>query len=124
MLRESGAIFAKGLPFRAAQSGARKGNLKRRVTKLRISSERITNGRAVFRNPIAPELEEIVDPVNVDLRAHKKPAFHIKSNACPEVQLEMVRAFQVRIGAGATCELIAIGLRIIEFHVHAAEAGL
>ena len=65
----------------ARRTSLRPPNPERRATVLAPSAgspECITNRRAVFRHPIAPELKEIIHPMHVHLRANEYSAFHIK----------------------------------------------
>jgi hypothetical protein len=59
------------------------------------SAEGVSNGHAVLRNPIASELEKIVDVANIELRPNEDPALHVEAHARCEMQLEVIGAFKI-----------------------------
>ena len=61
-------------------------------TAARLFAEAIADRNAVLRDKITAELEQIIDPVHVDLRPDEDLRSHIKSHRGKPVQLEMMRA--------------------------------
>src|SRR5579862_9921495 len=88
-----------------------------------VETSGIADGDRILRHPIAAELEEIVNPVNIHGGADKNAALHIEANAGSQVKLKVVGAFKKRIGARATGKDVAEPLIVIELQVGSADAG-
>lgn len=85
-------------------------------------AEPVSDSNTVFGNPATTELEEIVHPVDVNLR----PDEHVIG--CVDVQpetgahLKVIGTFNVAIGTRAARKLIAIAGRIVELNISRAQA--
>ncbi len=91
---------------------------------LLVSAEAPADGRAVFRHPVAAELKEVVDPVSVDLGTNEDVLRDIDPNTGFKMNLEVIRAFNVLIGARAAGEIVTIRAGVVELHIYAAESSL
>ena len=74
---------------------------------LAASSKCIANGCAIFGNPIASELEEIIHPMHIHLGTNKETASHIQANASGKMRLEVVRALHVIVSSRTPSKSVA-----------------
>lgn len=87
-----------------------------------MSDETPAGRNRIFRSPVAPELEEVVYPVDVGLRPEKYVRCHVEAHTRREMYLEVVRALEILVCRTAARILIAIGSGIVELQIRTAEA--
>src|ERR1700743_3376502 len=89
-----------------------------------LPAEAVTDADGVLRNPVIPELEEVIHPVHVDRGADENVGRHIKPRRHGTMQLEVAGTFGTERDRGASNKLIAGLLAGAEADSHAAESGL
>ena len=55
-----------------------------------MAPKRVANCDAIFGNPRATELEEVIDPLEIGLQANVEAILQIQTNTGREVDLQMV----------------------------------
>ena len=55
-----------------------------------VSAKRITERDAIFRYPVAVELVEIIDVVNIDLRPDEDAPFNVETQPSAQMRLKMI----------------------------------